>query len=116
MRHRKGNKKLNLPTDQRLAMLKNMVISLFKSGKIQTTHVRAKQAARLAETLITLGKKGSIHARRQALKVIPHKPTIQELFATIAPSLKERKGGYTRLTRVSLWRGDGAVKSLLEIV
>ena len=116
MRHLKGNKKLNKPTDQRLAMLKNMVISLFEHKRIQTTDTRAKEAKKLAESLITLGKQGTLHARRRALEIIPHKPTVKELFDNIAAKYSERNGGYTRIVKVGLRRGDGAVKSLLELV
>ena len=97
-------------------MLKNMVISLFEHNRIQTTNVRAKEAKKMAESLITLGKKGTLHARRLALKIIPHRPTIKELFSNIAPKYKNRSGGYTRVVKIGLRRGDGAIKSLLELV
>ncbi|RAP39243.1 50S ribosomal protein L17 [Candidatus Marinamargulisbacteria bacterium SCGC AAA071-K20] len=116
MRHSKGIKKLNKPTDQRVAMLKNMVISLFEHNRIQTTDARAKEAKKMAESLITLGKKGTLHARRLALQVIPHKPTIKQLFSSIATKYKDRSGGYTRIVKIGLRRGDGAIKSLLELV
>jgi large subunit ribosomal protein L17 len=116
MRHSKGIKKLNKPTDQRLAMLKNMVISLFEHNRIQTTDARAKEAKKMAESLITLGKQGTLHARRQALQIITHKPTIKMLFSNIAPKYVDRDGGYTRIVKIGLRRGDGAVKSLLELI
>jgi len=116
MRHSKNNKKLNKPTDQRMAMLKNMVISLFEHQKILTTDTRAKEAKKLAEALITLSKQDTVHSRRMAYSVLPHKPTISNLFDSIREKFKDRNGGYTRITKVGLRKGDGAVKSVLEFV
>lgn len=116
MRHQKGNKKLSKPTDQRLALLKGLVLSLFTHKKIKTTDVRAKEAKRLAEKLITLGKQGTLHARRQALKILPNKDAIKELFSVHAVKYQERNGGYTRVTKLGHRRGDAATISLLELV
>jgi len=116
MRHQKGNKKLNKPTDQRLALLKSLVKSLFENSKIKTTDLRAKEASKLASRLITLAKQNTLHSRRQALKILPNKEVINKLFTDIKDKYQERNGGYTRITKVGLRRGDAAVISLLELV
>ncbi|NBV41271.1 50S ribosomal protein L17 [bacterium] len=116
MRHRYGNKKLGKPTDQRIALLRSLVRSLFLHGKIKTTDTRAKEARRMAESLITLGKDGSLHARRQALKVLSDPTVIKFVFDVVVPQFKERNGGYTRVTKVGIRRGDAAVVSQLELV
>ncbi len=116
MRHSKGNKKLNKPTDQRLALLKSLVIALFENSRIKTTDLRAKEAKKIAEKLITLGKNGTLHARRQALKILPNKDIVKSVFSELAPKFKERAGGYTRITKLGFRRGDAATISLLELV
>lgn len=116
MRHQKGNKKLNKPTDQRLSLLKSLVISLFENTKIKTTDLRAKEASKLASRLITLTKEDSLHSRRQALKILPNKTIVKRLFSEIKDKFKERNGGYTRVTKLGLRRGDAATVSLLELV
>ncbi|MFT5170919.1 MAG: large subunit ribosomal protein L17 [Candidatus Marinamargulisbacteria bacterium] len=116
MRHQRGNKKLGLPTDQRLALLRSLVIALFTNSKIKTTDTRAKEARRLAEKLITLGKTGDVFARRQALKIIPQKDVVKNLFSNIAPKYEKRNGGYTRIVKLHSRLGDGAPISLLELV
>lgn len=116
MRHQKGNKKLSRPTDQRLALLKSLVLSLLTHKKIKTTDVRAKEAKKIAEKLITLGKQGTLHARRQALKILPNKDIIKVLFSEYAEKYQARNGGYTRVTKLGHRRGDAATISLLELV
>ena len=116
MRHQRGNKKLGKPTDQRLALLRGLVRSLFIHKRIKTTDERAKQAQRMAERLITLAKKGDVHQRRQVLKDIIDKDVVKELFTTIAPQFENRSGGYTRITKVGYRRGDAAPESVLELV
>ena len=116
MRHQKGNKKLGKPTDQRLALLKSLVEALFLHRKIKTTDVRAKEAIKLAEKLITLGKKGDLSSRRQALRIIPRKNIISLVFNTIAEQYKDRNGGYTRITKLGIRKGDAAPISLIELV
>ena len=115
MRHKKGNKKLGKPTDQRLALLKSLVESLFKHEKIKTTDVRAKEASKLAEKLITLGKKGDLAARRNALKIIPRKDIVSIVFDT-SKRYADRNGGYTRITKLGYRRGDASPISLIELV
>jgi large subunit ribosomal protein L17 len=116
MRHQKGNKKLNKPTDQRLALLKSLVISLFTYNRIKTTVTRAKEAKKMADKIITLGKDNTLHSRRLALKIIPQKEIIKEVFNNIAPKYQQRNGGYTRVIKLGPRRGDGAPLSLLELV
>lgn len=116
MRHQKGNKKLGKPTDQRLALLKSLVRSLVLYNRIETTDTRAKEAKKMAEKLITLGKDGSLHARRQALKVMPEKDIVKEIFSNLAPRYKDRDGGYTRIVKLGFRRGDAAPVSMLEWV
>lgn len=110
------HRKLGRPTDQRMAMLRNQVTSLLKSGKIETTITRAKETRSLAEKMITLGKKGDLQARRQALSFITEEEVVRNLFDDIAPKYVERNGGYTRMYKVGPRRGDGAEIVILELV
>src|SRR3712207_4714869 len=103
-----GYRKLGRPTDQRRAMLRNLVTSFLNSGKIETTETRAKETKSLAEKMITLGKRGDLHARRQALAFITDEKVVKKLFDEIAPKYAERNGGYTRMFKVGPRRGDGA--------
>lgn len=116
MRHQNGNRKLGKPTDQRIALLKSLVLSLFTHNRIQTTDTRAKEARKMADKLITLGKSGSLHDRRQALKVLPDKAIIKLLFTEIAPRFENRNGGYTRVIKAGFRLGDAAPVSILELV
>ena len=116
MRHRRGNAKLGKPTDQRLALLKSLVESLFTYNRIKTTDVRAKEACKLAERLISLGKKGDLASRRLALKLLPRKNIVSAIFNDIAKQYESRPGGYTRITKLGYRRGDAAPISLLELV
>jgi len=115
MRHKKGNKKLNRPTDQRIALLRGLVRALFSFNRIKTTDIRAKEAKKMAEKLITLGKAGSVYSRRLALKILPDKEIVREIFSNIAPKYKERDGGYTRITKLGRRRGDAALLSQIEL-
>ena len=116
MRHRKASLKLNRTTSHRLAMFRNMVTSLFKHERIRTTGPKAKELRRLAEHLITLAKRGDLHARRQVLRFIADKQIVTKLFDEIGPRYKGRNGGYTRIVKVGPRRGDGALMSILELV
>lgn len=111
-------RKLGRPTDQRRAMLRNLTTSFFKSegGKIVTTVTRAKETQKLAEKMITLGKRGDLHARRQALAFITEEEVVNKLFDDIAPRYKERNGGYTRILKMGPRRGDAAEEAILELV
>ena len=116
MRHKKGNTKLGLPTDQRLALLRNGVLSLIQVNKITTTHTRAKAIARLAEKLITMSKHDTVQARRNVYKYIPNRTIIKQIFTDLAVKYKEVSGGYTRITRIGIRKGDAAPISLLELL
>ncbi len=111
-----GTRKLNLPTDQRMALLRNMVTSLLENGRIETTETRAKEARSLAEKMITLGKTNTLHSRRQALAFITKEDVVTKLFAEIAPKYAERNGGYTRIIKIGPRRGDAAPMAIVELV
>jgi large subunit ribosomal protein L17 len=111
-----GYRKLGLPTDQRKAMLRNLVTSLLKHGKIETTDTRAKETRSIAEKMITLGKRGDLHARRQVLSYVQEELVVKNLFDNVAPKYAERNGGYTRIIKKGPRRGDGAEIVILELV
>jgi len=111
-----GTRKLGRPTDQRIAMLRNLVTSLLEHGKIETTVTRAKETRALAEKMITLGKKNTLHTRRQALAFITKEAVVAKLFDEIAPKYAERNGGYTRIIKTFERRGDAALMSIIELV
>jgi large subunit ribosomal protein L17 len=111
-----GHRKLGLPTDQRRAMLRNLVTSLLKHGKIETTDTRAKETRSIAEKMITLGKRGDLHARRQVLSYVREELVVKNLFDNVAPKYAERNGGYTRIIKKGPRRGDGAEIVILELV
>lgn len=109
-------RKLGRKTDQRRAMLRSLVTNFLKHGVIMTTYTRAKETQSMAEKMITLGKRGDLHARRQALAYITEETVVAELFEKIAPQFSEREGGYTRIYKVGPRRGDGAEVAVLELV
>lgn len=111
-----GYRKLRRPSDQRRAMLRNLVTSFLEHGKIMTTETRAKETQSIAEKMVTLGKRGDLHARRQALAYITKEDVVKKLFDEIAPKYKERNGGYTRIMKVAPRRGDAAEVVVLELV
>lgn len=111
-----GTRKLGMPTDQRRAMLRNQVTSFLENGKMTTTVTRAKETRSMAEKMITLGKKGTLAARRQALAYITKEDVVTKLFSEIAPKYAERNGGYTRIYKLGERRGDGAQMAILELV
>ncbi len=115
MRHRKDHRKLNRATDQRLALLRSLVSSLFRHNRIKTTVQKAKEAARMAEQLITLAKRGDLAARRRVLRHISDSDLVGYLFEEIAPRYQERDGGYTRVIRAGRRRGDAAQMAILEL-
>jgi large subunit ribosomal protein L17 len=116
MRHRKAGLKLNRTSSHRDAMFRNMVTSLFKHQRIRTTDVKAKELRRWADNLITLAKRGDLHARRQALSIVREKDVVHKLFAEAAEQYGGRSGGYTRIIRVGRRPGDAAPISLIELV
>ena len=103
-----GYRKLGLSTDQRRAMLRSLVTSFLKHGRIETTETRAKEARSIAEKMITLAKRGDLHARRQVLAYVLEEDVVKTLFDEIAPKYAERNGGYTRMIKKGPRRGDGA--------
>ena len=111
-----GYKKLGRPSAHRKSMLRNLVTDLFRYGRIQTTQDRAKETRRIAEKMITLGKRGDLHARRQALAYIYDEDVVRELFDNIAPKYAERNGGYTRIIKLGQRQGDTAEMVFLELV
>ena len=116
MRHRLGQRKLNRPTDHRMMMLRNQVTDLLKHGRIRTTDARAKEVRSLAENMITLGKEGSLASRRRALAFVLDTAVVGKVFTDIAPRYADRSGGYTRLTKIGLRKGDGAAITQIELV
>ena len=116
MRHRKASLKLNRTTSHRLAMFRNMVTSLFKYERIRTTGTKAKELRRLAEHLITLAKRGDLHARRQALAIIREKGVLDKLFVEANEKFGNSAGGYTRIVKLGRRPGDAAPMSLIELI
>ena len=103
------------PAHERL-MLANLAQSLFEHGAIRTTETRAKRLRPVAERLITKAKRGDLHARRQVMAVLSRKDVVHTLFADIAPSMAERHGGYTRITKIGPRKGDNAPMAVIELV
>lgn len=116
MRHRKSGRKLNRTSSHRKALMRNMVTSLFDAERIHTTDAKAKELRGLADRMITLGKRGDLHARRQALRVIRSKDVTAKLFDDIAERFKDRPGGYTRVIKLGMRTGDAAAMSIIELV
>ncbi len=116
MRHQVSVRKLSKTPAHRRAMLRNMVTSLFQHERIKTTAPKAKEAKRWAERMITFGKRGDLHARRQAARFINDETVLKKLFDEIAPAFKERPGGYTRILRTGVRKGDVAEMAILELV
>lgn len=112
----KGHRKLGRPTAHRKAMLRNQTTDLLREGRITTTLNRAKETRRMAEKMITLGKRGDLHARRQALAYIYDESVVTELFDNIAPRYADRNGGYTRILKLGPRQGDTAEMVFLELV
>ncbi|MCQ2547999.1 MAG: 50S ribosomal protein L17 [Clostridia bacterium] len=112
----KGYRKLGRPTAHRKAMLRNLVTDLFKYERIQTTDMRAKEARRVAEKMITLAKRGDLHARRQVLAYVYDEDVVTKLFDEIAPKYADRQGGYTRILKLGPRQGDNAEAVFLELV
>ena len=116
MRHGKSGRKLGRTSSHRLAMFRNMVTSLLEHERIYTTEAKAKELRRWADWMITLGKRGDLHARRQALQIIRDKSVVHKLFTDLAQRYQARSGGYTRTVKVGFRVGDGAPLSLIELM
>lgn len=116
MRHLKKRNLLALPADQRKAVLRSLTNSFFKVGEIKTTLGKAKAVQREIEHLITLAKRGDMHARRQAASFLYEKEVVKKLFNETVGSFKTKKGGYTRLIKILPRRGDNAPQAILQMV
>jgi large subunit ribosomal protein L17 len=116
MRHRKSGVKLNRTTSHRQAMFRNMVTSLFKHDKIKTTAPKAKELRRWADHLITLAKRGDLHARRQALSIVREKDVVHKLFEEASERFGARSGGYTRIVKIGRRPGDAAPLTIIELL
>ena len=111
-----GYRKLGLSTDQRRAMLRSLVTSFLKHGRIETTETRAKEARSIAEKMITLGKKNTLASKRQVLSYVTKEDVVKKLFDEIAPKYEDRNGGYTRIVKTGPRRGDAAEMCIIELV
>ncbi|MBW6519598.1 MAG: 50S ribosomal protein L17 [Desulfoarculaceae bacterium] len=116
MRHRKSGRKLGRTSSHREAMFRNMVTSLFEHERIVTTTPKAKEARSIADKMITLAKKGDLHAKRQALSYIRSKDIVAKLFDVIQLKFTDRNGGYTRIIQTGVRQGDAAPMAILELV
>jgi large subunit ribosomal protein L17 len=116
MRHRKAGRKFDMPTDQRMAMFRNITTAVLAHGHVETTEARAKEARRFVDRMITLGKRGNVHARRQALAFVYDTGVVDRLFDEIAPRYAERPGGYTRVIKLGNRLGDAAPIARVELV
>lgn len=116
MRHKVGHRKLQKDTSHRLAMLNNMVTSLLEHEAIKTTLPKAKEARKLAEKVITLGKKGGLHNVRLAGRTVKNRVILQKVFSELKDRYATRPGGYTRIVRLGFRTGDAAQMALLELV
>ncbi len=116
MRHAKAGRRLGRTTSHRIAMFRNMVTSLLQHEKITTTDAKAKELRPITEKMITLGKRGDLHAVRMAAAYIRDKKVVTKLFETIAPRYKDRDGGYTRIIKLGIRQGDNANVSIIELV
>ncbi|MCB1496578.1 MAG: 50S ribosomal protein L17 [Bauldia sp.] len=116
MRHRKSGRKLNRTSSHRMAMFSNMAASLIQHEQIVTTLPKAKDLRPVVEKLVTLAKRGDLHARRQAIAQLGDLGTVKKLFETIGPRYKERPGGYTRVLKAGFRYGDSAPIAVIEFV
>ncbi len=116
MRHRKHHGSLGLVSGHRRALLSNLAAALIEHGRIETTHAKAKAVRPYIEKLISLGKDGSLHARRRALAKLRHRDVVDRLFVQVAPVFAERNGGYTRIIKTGFRAGDAAPKAVIEFV
>ena len=116
MRHRHGYRKLNRTHSHRKAMFSNMVVSLLTHEQITTTLPKAKELRKLADKMVTLGKRGTLHARRQAASTLQDKDAVSKLFDSLAERYKEREGGYTRVLKAGNRYGDNAPMAVIELV
>lgn len=114
MRHLKAYRRLGMNASHRKAMMRNMVTSLIEHERIETTDTRAKEIRRLADKLVTLGKRGDLHSMRLSLKTVRTKTAAKKLFDELGPRFKEKQGGYTRIVKIGRRHGDNADMAILE--
>ena len=116
MRHRNAHRKLSRNSSHRRAMLRNLVTDFLDHGRLMTTLPKAKEVRPLAEKMITLGKRDSLHARRQLQSYLMREPVAKKVFDTIAPRFADRKGGYSRIIKLGNRKGDGADLAIIELL
>jgi len=116
MRHRVAGRTLGRPTGHRKALYRNLVADLLRYERIATTEAKAKETRPMAEKMITLGKQGTLHHRRQALSFLGNKGVVDKLFSELGPRYSERLGGYTRIVKLGPRLGDGASMAQIELV
>lgn len=116
MRHRNTYYKLGLKSSHRTALLRNLLTSLVDHERIETTHIRCKALKREADKLVTLGKRGTLHHRRLAARILYREDLVNKLFDKIAPRFQDRPGGYTRIIQLGRRRGDAAPTAIIEFV
>lgn len=116
MRHLKSGRQLSRNSSHRWALMRNLITALLREEKIQTTDPKAKELRRWVDRVITLGKRGDLHARRQAAAIIFDKAVVKKLFDTIGPRFKDRPGGFTRIIKLGIRHGDAAQMALIELV
>lgn len=116
MRHRKAGRKLNRTSSHRKAMFANMAASLIKHEQIVTTLPKAKELRSVVDKIVTLGKRGDLHARRQAISKVRDVEMVKKLFDVLGPRYKERNGGYTRVLKAGYRYGDNAAMAVIELV
>ena len=116
MRHRNAGTKLGRNTSHRRALLRNLVTSVIIEDRVETTIAKAKAVRPLVEKMITLGKKGDLHSRRQALAFLMTDISVKRLFDTVAPRYGDRQGGYLRIVKTGFQKGDGAEKAFIELL
>lgn len=116
MRHHVSGRKLNRPTAHRILMLRTMVTDLIRHETVQTTQSKAKEVRRMAEKVITLGKKGTLHHRRQASALLTDETIVKKVFDDLGERYQSRNGGYTRLTKIGPRKGDASEMAILELL
>ena len=116
MRHRVAGRKLSRPTAHRMSLLRTTVTDLLRHEAVQTTEAKAREVRRLAEKVITRGKKGSIHDRRQAAAFLTDKRVLRKLFDELGPRYESRPGGYTRMVKLGRRKGDAAPMAIVELL
>jgi large subunit ribosomal protein L17 len=116
MRHLKSGRQLSRNSSHRWALMRNLITALLREEKIRTTDPKAKELRRWVDRVISLGKEGTLHARRQAAAIVQDKTVVRKLFDAIGPRFKDRPGGYTRIIKVGVRHGDAAQMSIIELV